>query len=124
MPSASARFTSTGVVEALLRLTVKTANGSAPSVTVTLFTLRLGVSLSVPPAPVPSSRIVPVPTAVAIVAFTGPLSVTVKLSLISKIESLRIATVSVWLVTPGAKLSVPLPAVKSAPLAAVPPDVA
>ena len=96
----------TGVVEALPRLTVKTANGSVPSITVTSLTLRVGVSSSVPPAPVPSSRIVPTPTAVVIVAFTGALSVTLKASLTSKIVSFTIGTVIVWLVTPGAKFSV------------------
>ena len=101
----------TGVVLALPRLTAKTACVSVPSVAVTLFTLRVGVSLSVPPLPVPSSVIVPAPTAVAIVAFTGALSVTLNASLFSNTASFRIATVIVWLVTPAAKFKVPLPAV-------------
>ena len=88
-------------------LTVNTAYGSMPSMTVGLLTPSVGVSLSVPPVPVPSSRIVPTPTGTAIVAFTAPLSVTLNASLFSKIESLRIATVTVWLVTPAAKFSVP-----------------
>ena len=51
----------------------------------------------------------PVPS--AMVALTGALSVTLKLSLFSKMESFRIGTVTVWLTTPAAKFSVPLPAV-------------
>ena len=58
------------------------------------------------------------------VAFTGALSVTLKLSLFSNVVSLMMASVIVWLVTPAAKFSVPLsgfvPAAKSAPLVAVP----
>ena len=109
--SASARSKLTGVVLALLRLTAKTANPSVPSVAVTLLTASVGVSSSVPPAPVPSSRIVPTPVPSAMTAFTGALSVALKASLPSKIASFRIATVIVWLVTPGAKLNVPLPSV-------------
>ena len=98
----------TAVVERFERPTVKTAYGSAPSVTVASLTLSVGVSLSVPPAPLPVSRIVPVPLGSAIVALTGELSTTLKLSLFSKTGSLRIATVTVWLVTPGRKVTVPL----------------
>ena len=104
----SARFTLTGVVERLLRLTANTANGSVPSVTAALLTLRVGVSLSAPPKPVPLSRIVPTPVPSAMPAFTGALSTTLNASLFSKMASLRIVTVIVWLVTPGAKFSVPL----------------
>ena len=60
----------------------------------------------------------------AIVALTAALSTTVKVSLPSKIVSLRIGTVIVRLVTPAAKFSVPLVAVKSAPAVAVPLAVA
>ena len=108
VPSAIARLKLTAVVLGLPRLTVNTANASVPSVTATLLTASAGVSLSAPPAPVPSSLIVPTPTAVAIVAFTGALSVTLKFSLSSKIPSFAIVTVIVWLITPGAKFTVPL----------------
>ena len=80
-PFARARFTLTGVVETLLRLTVKIANGLVPSVTLGLLTLSVGVSLSDPPVPVPSSLIVPSPRLSAIVAFTAPLRFTLKVSL-------------------------------------------
>ena len=97
---------------------------SGGSITAGLLTLRVGVSLSVPPAPVPSSRIVPTPVSSEMIAFTAPLSTTKKLSLFSNTASSRIDTVIVWLVTPAAKFSVPVAPVKSAPLTAVPLPVA
>ena len=107
-PLASARLTLTGVVLTLLSPTVKTACASVPSVTVGLLTLSAGVSLSVPPAPVPSSWIVPMPAPSAMLALVGALSVIVKASLCSKTASSEIASVIVWLNTPGAKISVPV----------------
>ena len=47
-------------------------------------------------------------------------STTLKASVFSGNASSRFVTVTVWLVTPGAKVSVPLAAVKSAPAIAVP----
>ena len=95
----------------LLSDTVKTANASVPSTTAVLLTLRLGVSLSVPPAPVPSSRIVPVPAPSAMLALTAFDRFTVKFSLCSKSESSSTGTVIVWLTTPAAKFRVPAAAV-------------
>ena len=87
-----------------------------PSVTVTLLMASVGVgSLSV---------IVPVPDAVAIVAFAGVLRVTVNVSVASSRRSPRTATLIGWVVTPGAKVSVLVAAVKSLPDVAVPPAVA
>ena len=99
----------TAVVEVLSRLTVKTA--SAPSVSVGLLTLRVGVSLSVPPVPVPSSLMVPIPVLSLMVAPLALERVMLKVSLPSNTASLVIATVKVLLVSPAAKFSVPLVAV-------------
>ena len=99
----------------LLSDTVNTANASVPSTTAGLLTATLGVSSSAPPAPLPSSRIVPIPAPSAIKEFTALDRFTVKASLCSKIASSVIASVIVWLVTPGAKVSVPLSASAPAP---------
>ena len=95
---------------ALLRLTLKTANASVPSVVPTLLTASVGVSLSVPPAPVPSSLIVPMPQPSRMIAFAEPVRFMLNASLFSNTASSTIATVIVWLVTPAAKFSVPLTA--------------
>ena len=88
---------------------MKTACASAPSVTVTFATLSVGVSLSVPPAPVPSSRIVPTPASSAMVAFTAPLRATVEGLAALEDRVVEDRHVTVWLITPAAKVSVPLP---------------
>ena len=107
----SARLNVTAVVLGFDKLTLNTANASVPSVVLTLLTLKVGVSLSAPPAPVPSSLIVPTPSASVIVPFTAPLRFTLKVSLPSKVVSFRIGTVIVCVTTPAAKFSVPLAAV-------------
>ena len=56
----------TALVETLLRLTVNTA--AAPSATVGLLTDSVGISLSLPPVPVPSSLITPTPLASLMIA--------------------------------------------------------
>ena len=71
MPLAVAKSTVLGSVVLPLFVTVK-VSVPAPSLTVTLFTLKEGRSSFVPPPPpVPSSRIVPVPSwaIVALAAF-------------------------------------------------------
>ena len=103
--------------------TVKTAK-PPPSATVGLDTDNAGVSLLLPPTPVPSSVMVVVDEAVPRVAPEGADRLTVKVSLPSNVASLVIATVTVCEVTPGAKVSVPVPPVKSAPAVAVPLAVA
>ena len=111
MPAVSARSTPVGVVDGLLSDTTKTAKPALWSDTVRLETASVGVSLSVPPLPVPSSRIVPTPTPSAIVALIGAARLTRKVSVPSNRLSFRIGTVIVCVVTPGAKVSVPAPAV-------------
>jgi hypothetical protein len=71
-----------------------------------------------------SSVIVATPVASAIVALTGALNWTLKLSSSSSMVSWPIATVIVCDSTPGAKFRLPDSAVKSAPLVALPPMVA
>jgi len=66
-----------------------------------------GTSLDVKAA---SAR-VPVPVPLAMVALVGEESTTLKASLVSNFVSPVALTVTVWLVTPGAKVSVPLVAV-------------
>ena len=66
----------------------------------------VGVSLLVPPVPVPSSKIVPVPLASLMLAPLALDRLTVKASLPSNTVSLVILTVMVWLVWPMAKLTV------------------
>ena len=81
------------------------------SITVAFPTLSAGVSLLVPPVPVPSSRMVPMPRLSAIVALATLVRLTLKVSDPSNGVSLVIGTVTVCVVTPGAKVSVPLVAV-------------
>ena len=80
MPSVRPRLTVVVLALGLERLTVNWAKPPLSS-TVGLETLRLGVSLSVPPLPVPSSRMVPRPWASARVALVGALRLTLKVSL-------------------------------------------
>ena len=63
---------------------------------------------------------VPVAVAVVMVAPEGLDSVTVKVSLASTAVSARMGTLICWEITPGAKVSVPVVAVKSDPAVAVP----
>ena len=110
VPEAGVSVTVVGVVLGCVSVTVKSR--LLPSTTVGLETVpTAGRSSSPPPVPVPLSTMVVVETAVPSVAPVGALSVTVKVSEPSKVASLVIATVTVWLVTPGAKVSVPEPAV-------------
>src|SRR5205807_6313904 len=67
VPSASARLNVVAFTDGFEMLTVKTAKLSVPSTTVVSLTASAGVSLSVPPLPVPSSLIVPRPVPSAIV---------------------------------------------------------
>src|SRR5207245_11045937 len=74
---------------------------------------------------VSSFWIVPVPTALAIVALVAPDRVTVKVSSGSNSVSAFTVTVTGLLVSPGSKVSVPLPATLSSwPALAVPAAVA
>ena len=101
---------------------MKLAKPALTSETDTFETANAGVSFSLPPVPVPLSIIVPMPRLSAIVALVGLLKLTRKVSAPSKTgtpASLRIATVIVCVVTPGAKLSVPDVAEKSLPSTAV-----
>ena len=123
VPDAGVMVTVVGVVLALVSVTVKSR--LAPSATVGLETEPTrGLSLLLPPTPVPSSVMVVVDEAVPRVAPEGADRLTVKVSLPSNVASLVIATVTVCEVTPGAKVSVPVPPVKSAPAVAVPLAVA
>ncbi|CAM8672229.1 hypothetical protein MCEMSEM18_02424 [Comamonadaceae bacterium] len=119
-PLASDGVKTTGLVLGLEMLTVKTA--LAPSATEMLATDKTGVSLSEPGGPpVPSSRMVVVTVPVAIVAPpVGADRLTEKFSAPSNVVSLVIATVKVWLVTPGANVRVPEVEAKSVPEVAVP----
>jgi hypothetical protein len=76
------------------------------------------------PGKASSSRIVPVPVPLAMVAKTGAEIPRVKLSVASETRSDLIDTVIVRVATPSGKLRVPDVAVKSLPAAAVPSDVA
>ena len=69
------RFTLVASADGLDRLTEKTAK-PAPSATVTELTDSVGVSLLVPPVPVPSSAMVVVTEPVAMVALAGALRLT------------------------------------------------
>ena len=82
-------------------------------------TVTVGVSSSVPPVPVPSSVMVPMPVASAMVALVAPVRSTVKVSEPSKVVSSVMLTVMVCDVTPAAKVSVPVALAKSAPSVAV-----
>ena len=106
LPEASVGVKTTALVLGLDRLTVKMAG--APSTTLVLLTDSDGVSLSLPPVPVPSSLMRPMPVASAIAALTGEPRLTEKVSVPSKTASLTIGTATVRLVTPGSKTSVPL----------------
>ncbi len=99
-------------------VTVKVAGEvpALPSFNDTSLMLRVGVASS--------SVIVPVPTAAPSVALVGLVSVTVNVSLASSSRSPFTSTVTVWLVSPGANVSVPDAAAKSAPEAAVTPAAA
>ena len=66
------------------------------------------------------SVMVPVAVAVVMVAPEGLDSVTAKVSLGSTIVSRRMGTLICWEITPGAKVKVPVVAVKSDPAVAVP----
>ena len=90
-----------------------------PSVTEGEETVTVGVSSSAPPVPVPSSVMVPRPVASAIVALVALVRSTVKVSEPSKVVSSVTLTVTVWDVTPAAKVSVPVALVKSVPSVAV-----
>ena len=70
--SANANDTTISSTLGLERLAVKTANGSVPSVAITLSILIVGRSSSLPFGPVPSSIIVPTPTPSKIVAPLAP----------------------------------------------------
>ena len=95
----------------MLSDTTKTAKPALWSETVRLDTASVGVSLSVPPLPVPSSRIVPMPTPSVIVALVGVARLMRKVSAPSNRLSCRIGTVMVCVVVPGANVKVPAPAV-------------
>ena len=106
VPDARLGVNTTGLVLVLESETVKTA--FPPSIRGAEATIeRLGVSLSEPPAPVPSSLIVPMPKPSAILAFVAPDKLTLKVSMPSNTASLLIFSVIVCVVTPGAKVSVP-----------------
>ena len=92
-----------------LRVTTKVAK-PAPSLTVTSLMLKAGRSSSLPPPPMPLSRMVPTPCASAITALVAPLKLTKNCSEFSKTVSLRMVTgmVTVMLPTPAAKFSVPV----------------
>ena len=106
LPEARLGVKTTGEVLEFDRLTVNTALW--PSTIVVLLTDSSGVSLSTPPLPVPSSLMRPMPMASARLALTGADRLTLKVSLPSKTASLTIGTLTVRLVTPGAKTRVPL----------------
>src|SRR5260221_8395333 len=117
-PVGKATLAGTGVGEGFERLTVNTAFGSVPSVTLTFETLNDGVSLSVPPAPVPSSLIVPTPVLSAIVAFTAPFSDTRYVSHTSELQSHSDLAGRLLLTTQAAKITAPDATVKSTPAVA------
>ncbi len=77
-----------------------------------------------PPPPLSSSTIDTVADPSAMVAFTGALSCTPNVSVVSTRASATIGTAMVWVVTPGAKVSVPERTAKSPGAAAVPLAVA
>ena len=79
VPDTSAGVNTTGAVLGFESVTVKTA--AVPSTASTVVTASVGRSLSLPPGPVPSSRMVPTPVPSAIVALVGWLSTTLKTSL-------------------------------------------
>ena len=89
----------------------------------TLITLGLALSRTTPggTAPVPSSRIVVVTLPTAIDEFVAPVNAIEKFSEPSKMPSLAIATVMVFVVSPGAKTKLPAIELKSLPAVAVPP---
>ena len=110
VPSVAVPLLSVGVkltaeVEVLFRETVKTA--LAPSFTVTSPMLMVGVSLLVPPLPVPSSLMVPTPWASEILALVALARLTLKDSEPSKTLSLLMVTEMTWEVSPAAKFRVP-----------------
>ena len=116
VPEAGVSVTVVGVVLGFVSVTVKSR--LPPSTMVGLVTVpTAGASLLVPPVPVPSSTIVVVDVAVPSVAPLGADRFTVKVSEPSKVVSLERVTVMVCEVTPGAKVSVPVAAVKSAAFA-------
>ena len=116
VPEAGVSATVVGVVLGLVSATVKSR--LPPSTMVGLETEpTAGASLFVPPVPVPSSTMVVVDVAVPSVAPLGADRFTVKVSEPSKVVSLASVTVMVCEVTPGAKVSVPVAAVKSAAVA-------
>ena len=92
-----------------VRVTVKVAV-PAPSFTVTSLMLKAGRSSSLPPPPVPSSRIVPTPWLSAITALTALDRFTKNCSLPSNTLSFKmlIGRLTVMLPTPAAKFRVPL----------------
>ena len=88
----------------------------------TLETVKVGVSLSVPPTPEPLSTIVPTPKVSNIVAFVGVVKLTLNVSAPSYTgfaTSLLMLIVTVCVVTPGANVSMPEAASKSLPITAV-----
>ena len=123
-PDAGVSVTVVGVVLEFVSVTVKSR--LLPSATVGLETEPTrGLSLSVPPGPVPSSVMVPTPSASAMTAPAETLdSVTLKASLPSKTASFTTFSVIVCVTTPGAKVRVParalMPTATSAGTLAVP----
>ncbi len=92
-----------------VRVTVKVIV-PAPSLTVTSFTVKSGRSSLVPPAPVPSSLMVPTPVASLMRALVAADRLRSKVSVPSKTLLLPMLMVTVLLVSLAAKLSVPLAA--------------
>ena len=108
-PDAGVSVTVVGVVLEFVSVTVKSR--LLPSATVGLETEPTrGLSSSVPPGPVPSSVMVLVAVPVVMLALTGVFNTTEYVSAPSNTASLLIVTVIVWLVTPGANVSVPVAA--------------